>query len=320
MSNNFTPKIRLHQKITAGGISCRLRFGLAVLLLPLAGCSSHPKAATLAFIGDINLGRYVRPQADSLADLAPELQGADLALANLESPLSSPGSTPVPAHDLDLCAPSEEASLLARWGLDLLALANNHALDCSQEGVEWTASILETAGLTPVLPGFAPVVRKLDGLSLSFFAFDDVLSPLEEDRAVQAVQKAHASGQLVIISIHWGMEYQGGASVRQKQLALVLAEAGADLIWGTHPHVLQRTEWIGTGHQKTLVLYSLGNALFDQEGLADTRRSALIEVKIDPGGVESFQAFPFLIDAARSRVMPADAESAAKIMDRLAIP
>jgi poly-gamma-glutamate synthesis protein (capsule biosynthesis protein) len=112
--------------------------------------------------------------------------------------------------------------------------------------------------------------------------------------------------------MHWGAEYQAGASSGQKEIAERLAEAGAALIWGHHPHVLQSSEWIADG--KTLVLYSLGNALFDQPGLEDTRRSALVLVTLDSQGVEEISVIPFLIDVRNSRVVTAEEADTQRIM------
>ena len=108
------------------------------------------------------------------------------------------------------------------------------------------------------------------------------------------------------------MEYQSGATLEQKQVAAALAEAGAALIWGQHPHVLQRAEWIN--HHKTLVLYSLGNALFDQGGLASTRQSALALVTLDKSGVTEMRAIPFIIDVPGSRLIEAGPASAKTIL------
>jgi poly-gamma-glutamate synthesis protein (capsule biosynthesis protein) len=108
------------------------------------------------------------------------------------------------------------------------------------------------------------------------------------------------------------MEYQSGASASQKQIAQALAEAGATLIWGHHPHVLQPAEWISDG--KTLVFYSLGNALFDQYGLDSTRRSALVIVTLDFKGIQEFSVIPFLIDYRNSRVRKAEQADTQLIM------
>jgi poly-gamma-glutamate synthesis protein (capsule biosynthesis protein) len=160
----------------------------------------------------------------------------------------------------------------------------------------------------------------VNGLQLAFLAFDDESSSLNADTAIQAIHSARSTGALVVVSIHWGAEYQGGAIDRQKSLAGQFAQAGATLIWGHHPHVLQPAAWIETAQGKTLVLYSLGNALFDQGGLQDTRQSALVKVTMDAGGVASVRSVPFEIDVEDSRVVQPDAETAAKIRDRLNLP
>ena len=298
-----------------------MRLAPTILILFLFSCGGPP-IITLALLGDVMLGRDVTPNEDSLAYLAPYLQSADLALANLESPLTA---APSQSSGYSLCAPPERARFLAEAGLDLLSVANNHSLDCGEEGLDATRSTLLASGLTPLDP--QPVYRTINGLRLAFFAFEDVSAPLDVEAAVQIIRAAHATGALVVVSVHWGMEYQGGASERQKWLAEQFAEAGAALIWGHHPHVLQPAEWIGPepceGSEPSqgcaLVLYSLGNALFDQGGLADTRRSALVLVELDKSGVRSVHAIPFVIDIQHSRVMEADEQAARTILEHLGL-
>lgn len=285
-----------------------------LLSLLLAACGTHPKV-TLALLGDVNLGRGVVPNPESFAYLSPWLDSADLALANLESPLANdPPSGTVDGYDLCILGP--QTSLLADWGLDLLAIANNHRDDCGPAGPFETISLLRNAGLSAVGPGPEPVTREIDGLRLAFLAFDDVSTPLDAGEAVQAIRAARGAGNLVIVSVHWGMEYQGGPTERQRELAGRFAAAGAALVWGHHPHVLQPVAWIGS----TPVLYSLGNALFDQAGLADTRRSALLLVSLDEDGVTGIQAVPFEIDLQASRIAAPEAEEAQTILERLDLP
>jgi poly-gamma-glutamate capsule biosynthesis protein CapA/YwtB (metallophosphatase superfamily) len=287
-----------------------------LLVLILSACRPE-RSVTLALLGDINLGRGVNPSAGTFSLLAKDLAGADLAMANLESPLSA--DPPANSSGYNLCAPQERAGLLSKWGLDLLSLANNHRLDCGSRGDTETGSILETSGIAPIGSGMEPVLRTVNGLRLAFLAFDDVTSGLEVEKALQAIRSAHDSHALVIVSVHWGMEYQSGASERQEWLARQFSRAGASLIWGHHPHVLQPADWIDTDQGRTLVLYSLGNALFDQPGLADTRESALALVRLGPEGVQSLQAVPFMIDLAESILVKPDEKTARKILDTLKI-
>jgi poly-gamma-glutamate synthesis protein (capsule biosynthesis protein) len=157
----------------------------------------------------------------------------------------------------------------------------------------------------------------VNGLELAFLAFDDISSPLDVDSATQAIRSACESGALVIVSVHWGMEYQAGATDRQQSLAQAFADAGASLIWGHHPHVLQRAAWLETAEGRTLVLYSLGNALFDQGALSGTTQSALLLVQLDSSGVKGFRFIPFLIDPVTSTLLEPDEEISGKIMERL---
>ena len=313
----------------------------AMILIALAGVcilaasASDPiyqntkQIVTLALLGDISLARGVQPDADSFSALAAQLYSADLAFANLESPLDQDWSAEeqaTSALSYNLCAPAENAKMLKAWGLDLLSLANNHALDCNPDGLTQTMAALESQKLIGI--GFpringamsSPYQQKVNGLSLAFLAFDDVTQPIDIEAAAAEVQSAKNQGALVVVSVHWGTEYQAGASPRQKEVAQALAQAGASLIWGHHPHVLQPSEWIETENGSTLVFYSLGNALFDQYGLADTSRSALILAKLDAHGIVDVQVVPFVIDAINSRVILADLSTEQKILQRLNLP
>jgi poly-gamma-glutamate capsule biosynthesis protein CapA/YwtB (metallophosphatase superfamily) len=255
------------------------------------------------------LGRSVHPSLETFSYLEPSLVSADLVLANLESPLTD---SPVQTESAyALCAAPENVKYLVAAGLDLLSLSNNHRLDCGVEGLAETQLTLTNAGLGFIGPNPEPVLRSVNGIKLAFLAFD-ATDQFDVEAAEQAVRSARETGAIVVVSIHWGAEYQAGASTGQKQIAERLAAAGSALIWGHHPHVLQPAEWLQD--HETLVLYSLGNAIFDQYGLADTRRSALVLATIDPDGVQGFTAIPFLIDVPKSRIVGAERTDAATIM------
>lgn len=291
---------------------------LLLIVLLFTSCQTRPATVSLALLGDLMLGRGMNPASDSLAILRPELSSSDLVLANLESPLTT--SPPPQGSAYNLCSSAARASLLAGWGFDLLSIANNHQYDCGPQGPADTRSALQAVGITPIGPGMDPVLREVNGLTLAFLALNDVSSRLDESSALQEIRSERASGALVIVSIHWGLEYQGGASDRQISLADQFVNAGAVLVWGHHPHVLQPAEWKETAHGKTLVLYSLGNALFDQGGLSDTRSSALVVVSLSAQGVTKVQVVPFCIDVSSSRLILPDADTSSKIMDQLRLP
>ena len=265
-------------------------------------------------------GRGVILSNDSLKYLETELQSADLALANLESALTT--ESPATSGGYNLCASPDSARILTESGLDMLSIVNNHSLDCGIQGHLDTLSALESNDLIAI--DESGHTTTINDLKLTFFAYEDVSKPLDLLGVTQSIQAAHSNGSIVIVSIHWGMEYQGGASERQKELAEQFATAGATVIWGHHPHVLQPAEWIPAGcaesQDKTgcsLVLYSLGNALFDQAGLPDTHRSALVSVVLDKNGIVSTQATPFLIDPIHSLLIAPDKNTSDLILSHL---
>ncbi len=291
-----------------------------------------PPTVRLALLGDVMLGRGIAARytaggwGNALAGLAPILQSADLALANLESPLaeSIPASAAqaLAAGEYNLCAPAEAMDALKAAGLDVLSLTNNHAQDCFPNGTEESARILNNAGLTALPPG-ETLILEYNGLKLALLAFDDVSTPLDIAAAASEIRTASQDGAQVIVSVHWGSEYQSGPSTRQQAIAQAMLNAGAVVIWGHHPHVLQPIVWQREGHDgppfagSTLVAYSLGNMLFDQLSPPDVRRAAVLLVTLGINGVETVQAVPTQIDPLAGAVKLADPETAQIVLRRL---
>jgi len=292
---------------------------LIYLCLTLPG-EPAPPTLTLAFVGDVMLGRGVAQGLDgdwdaAFVDVQPWLAGADLAFANLESPLTTAPFVP-PSGGMggryDLRAPPEAVAALRGAGFDVVSLANNHALDAGPAGLAQVMTTLGGAGIVGLVddgriyPSTHPPAHR-------FLAFDDSVGPLDVHAAAEAVATAAGQGGLVIVSIHWGGEYQASPSPRQRAVAQALAHAGADLVIGHGPHVLQRAEWVG----ETLVAYSLGNFLFDQPYPVDCRWGAVLRVVVQNDRIVAVDALPTV--AQRGRVRRAASEDAAAILARLAL-
>jgi gamma-polyglutamate biosynthesis protein CapA len=329
-SNRF-PRCRLRKFLT----TLILVAGLAAASTPILAAApanlvtSTPTPAptvglvTLALMGDINLGRGVYPNAETFTYIKPVLQSADLALANLESPLTTkPVTTSSPYA---LCTKPERAQYLSDAGFDLLSFANNHDHDCGFSGFKETLSTLTQYNLGSIPAGLVPVYREVNGVKLAFLSINATWK-FDRDALLKAISNARAQGAVVIVSVHWGDEYFSQPNRFQKTLGRQMAEAGASLIWGHHPHVLQPVEWIPVPCdsrdptkicRQTLVLYSLGNALFDQYALPNTRQSALALVQVGKDGVEEYHAIPFVIDEPHSRLAAADEKTALRILERL---
>jgi poly-gamma-glutamate synthesis protein (capsule biosynthesis protein) len=131
------------------------------------------------------------------------------------------------------------------------------------------------------------------------------------------IRKAHLKADWVIISIHWGGEYEGGPAPQEIELASHLVQAGADIIAGHHPHVLQVVRKIQTGEKTSLIAYSLGNALFDQPSPPGAMQGTVLVVKLGQQGVESIEPLPFMIDQSLKNVRLAAPEESAGILHKL---
>jgi poly-gamma-glutamate synthesis protein (capsule biosynthesis protein) len=295
----------------------------AVLLFLSFSINSEPRPTLLVLVGDMMFGRGVAAaqgmaeESRALDLLAPMFRSSDLAAGNLESPLSDKINLEITSNNL--CAPAEAGKWLAEAGVGLVSLANNHSADCAEQGIQTTAQILSRSGILGI--GLTPqaVFRSANGLDLAFIAVDGITQPVDIPQLAQEVQNAHEKGAVVIVSLHWGHEYQPAPDANQENLAQALADSGASLVWGHHPHVLQPAQWLQGKAQKlpTLVLYSLGNVLFDQAGLPDTRRSAAALIWLGKDGVISAGAVPFDLDVRKGLVIPATPTDTAAVRDRL---
>ena len=264
--------------------------------------SSSPTAARLLFAGDVMLGRGVAKAAAAdpaglLAGIRFEVASADLAVANLESPLTSRSHDPAFGPNA-LEAPPASARLLAAAGFDAMGIANNHAGDAGPRTVTDTVRALSRAGIAAVgaRPSAAPRVIVVRGLRVALLAFDATgqgppgVARWNEARARKAVTRARSSADVVAVGIHGGAEYVPTTDPYLMRIGRLLASWGADVVWGHGPHVVQPVHVLDPDRdgRPTVVATSLGNLLFDQHA-PGTRRGAIVEVLAGPDGVRAFR-------------------------------
>ncbi len=265
------------------------------------------RAVRLVFAGDVMLGRGVASVPDPLAGVRLQVSSADLAVANLESPLTSRPHDPA-SGPIALEAAPASASLLASAGFDALGVANNHAGDAGVNTVTDTMRAQSTAGVVPVGGGgsetqaFEPRVFEVGGLRVALLAFDATgqgppagpetpgVAAWDEALARAAVARARAKADVVAVGIHGGAEYVPTTDPYVARLGRLLASWGVDVVWGHGPHVVQPIRVIdpdGDG-RPTVVATSLGNLLFDQH-LPRTDQGALLEILAGADGVRAFR-------------------------------
>jgi poly-gamma-glutamate capsule biosynthesis protein CapA/YwtB (metallophosphatase superfamily) len=300
---------------------------------------------TLAAVGDVIFGRYhadrsyhpVSSVADPFAGVAETLRAADIAFCNLETPMMAEPPSFSVFESLTFRADPDRAPVMARAGFDVVSIANNHMTNISRTAPAQTRRNLERAGLRPAGAGataeeaFHPAVVEVRGRRVAVLAFttwsnsgrtltdagavaytgtDGLLAA-----ALPAVRAARAKFDYVVVSIHWGREHAPVPAPEQRRIARRIVEAGADVVLGHHPHVVQPIERIGRG----VVAYSLGNFLFGNPRL-DTRRSLILEVELRADGVGRVALVPVLAgrDALPRLASGPEGRRWARVLQRLA--
>ncbi len=284
-------------------------FGLAVAFCP---AFARAQEVVVAATGDVMLarrvGRLVREDgpAAPFRFAGPLFAGADLVFGNLECALSA--ESVLDGGRFRFRADPACARALADAGFHAMSLANNHALDCGQAGLRDTQEALRQAGVAAC--GEERVVLRAKGLTVGILAFSDFPGPIGAERLRRSVSAAHQGVDALVVSVHWGVEGCFEPTPRQRRLALAVVEAGADLVVGHHPHVLQPIEAFRVGDRRALVAYSLGNFVFDARGTG-----AVLRCRIGRRGVIGFEAIP--VDLRRGVPTPAGPLSMALAWMRL---
>jgi poly-gamma-glutamate synthesis protein (capsule biosynthesis protein) len=260
----------------------------------------------LLAVGDISL--ETNDRVDLFTDIQPVLNDKDILFGNLETTLSSRG-TPAEKTTV-LCACPGKASQLREAGFDVLSVANNHIMDRGPEGAVETLEALKRNGISAVgvsLPGLAQghAIIERKGIKCGFAGYTEgsfrhrdheiKVNRIERERILTDVEMLKSKCAVVVISVHWGLENVLYPSPDQIRLARELIDAGATLVLGHHPHVIQGVErWKGG-----LIAYSLGSFQFDctHVGLIspNARESLVLSVILREGCVETFDIVPIRI-------------------------
>jgi poly-gamma-glutamate capsule biosynthesis protein CapA/YwtB (metallophosphatase superfamily) len=324
-----------------GRSACLLGASLVLSGRPVLGAeppSASPPSPVITVVagGDLLFDRGVRRRAESIGvpallhELRPFLTAANLALANLECPLTRE-IAPKPKAFVFRCDP-EVAPRLRQVGFSALSLANNHSIDQGRQGILDTIAALQQAGIVPLGAGRAQTEARrarmveVGGLRLALFAYvampiegvmyledQPAAAQLEEEAALADVAASRARADLVIVTIHWGIEFRSQASPEQRRLGHLFVDNGATLVLGHHPHVLQPVE----RYRQGVIAYSLGNLVFDQRR-RDGKDTALLRCSLSRARAPSCAAIPLEIERACPR--PASSQARRRIAAALQLP
>jgi poly-gamma-glutamate capsule biosynthesis protein CapA/YwtB (metallophosphatase superfamily) len=303
----------------------------------------------IAVVGDLQLHGTCRDPTgvgtpdDRFAQLRALIGGADLGIGDLETVLTCDG-TP---RDDKLCLDGDPsyARALARAGLNLVTLANNHALDYGAAGLAQMLGHLHAAGIQTLGAGpdlhaaMAPLIIETKGIRLGFLAAchpstrpvtaaadgPGAIAMLAAKTLLPAIEALKARVDHVILLLHWGLEYSHLPTPEQVELARAAIDRGASAILGDHSHALQGIEHYGQG----VIVYCQGNltdAPVDWQGPRRRyqceveevdRESILVRLHVTPERIEIAETVPLWLDD-QGRPTAAVGERAAKIRAALA--
>ncbi|MDD2274306.1 MAG: CapA family protein [Candidatus Pacebacteria bacterium] len=239
----------------------------------------------IAFVGDMMFDRGVERLMIKNSFTYPIdlikgfLNKFDIVIGNLEGPINE---KPGDFTDSSLKFSFDKRALesLNAGNFSVLSLANNHTLNMGKEGLQETKSILTESGINftgdPTICDIADTYQK-DGIA--YFGINKTYSFNCSDKEVVASveeYKFYNPESFLVILIHWGNEYQETSSSQQQKLGRAMIDAGADLIIGSHPHVIQNIEI----YNNKLIFYSLGNFIFDQYFSKETQQGLIIGLEI----------------------------------------
>lgn len=266
--------------------------------------------------GDMMLGRSIKNRSEStdysqvLDNVSNIWSDSDYVCGNLECALlDNPSQFTKNEKEIHINAETRTVNVLKDNGFTLVNLANNHLADFCSEGVVSTLNALKNAGLKYVGAGANLEeaskydIQEVNGVKIATVSVSDIIPKnfsAKADKAgilstnnmryYQAVREASEVADLVIVNIHWGVEYALNETEQQRQLARNLINFGADIIIGSHPHVLQPVEKYKDG----IIFYSMGNFVFDQ-GWSRTKDSMIVNYFLDEEGNCSFEIVPLRI-------------------------
>lgn len=285
------------------------------------------ESVTLLAVGDIMLDRTVLTKTQSAKTFDhpfllfdPVFKEYDLRLANLEGPITTFPSVAQTQRFTFTFSPEFVEPLKKRF--DVLSLANNHTDNFGTKGLQQARKFLIDAEIAYFgdpynTKGLISTVVEKNGFKIAFVGYHELIG-YGLPNVIEEVKKLKGTVDVIIVMPHWGVEYDmKKPSTAQKNAAHELIDAGADIIIGAHPHVIQPIEM----YKDKLIFYSLGNFIFDQYFSVETMQGlgvGLTMKKVD-GVLQPFtlELLPLTISTESQPVLASE-EVSAKILEALA--
>jgi poly-gamma-glutamate synthesis protein (capsule biosynthesis protein) len=284
----------------------------------LFGMYAQAETVRLVFAGDLMLddgpGRTIAAGGDPLAPFAAILQDADYRVGNLECPIAGPQTGKALENKIYTFRADPKVVSRLQGRFDAVAVANNHSGDYGRDAFMETLSHLDEGGIAHFGGGHdlneahQPLWIERKGLRIALLGYNEFKPRLfeaganwpgvawsEDSYVVSDIRAARAAGaDIVIPFMHWGWENEPHPTLRQRQLARLMIDAGADAVVGGHPHVTQGADI----YKGKPIIWSLGNFVFDGFNEGPQRQGWLLRFNLDKRGVVSWDTVAAHMDEA----------------------
>lgn len=257
-----------------------------------------PSEAELLFIGDIMMDRWIRQVGEKngygfvFQNVDNLLESNDLAIGNLEGPITdnksvSIGSEFESRNNYIFTFDPKTAQVLRDHNINLVNLGNNHILNFGEKGLEQTKNCLKDSGVD-YFCAEDPRSRVYDlrGIKIGFVCYNQFENDAYE-KTIGEIGEMRKKSDVVILYAHWGKEYETSILPIIRMLGHKFIDSGADLIIGSHPHVVQEKE----EYKGKIIYYSLGNFIFDQYFDQNTTKGLAVKATIGSDNSISLQEF-----------------------------
>lgn len=257
---------------------------------PTEAPSEPPVSYTLSFGGDCTLGTYgdkwyasngfiqtIGKNYDHpFQNVREFFESDDLTVLNLEVVLAD-GGTSI-GKLFTFRGPTAYSEILTGSSVEAVTIANNHAHDFGKAGYSSTKTVLSDAGIAYTEKDASVMITLDDGLVVGLYAVDgSTTSPIDEAKTVAGIQQLKEDGaELIIVAAHWGNEGEYRPTATQEKLGRAMIDAGAHIVYGHHPHVLQPIEAYNGG----IIYYSMGNFCFGGHTNPKDKDSVLIQQEV----------------------------------------
>ncbi len=274
-----------------------------------------PKKTTILVFGDVMLDRSVRKYIDEHGTAAlfkyvqKDVDAADITLINLEGPITTYESV-VSKENLQFTFATHTALDLSVVGVDIVSLANNHTNNFGLSGLKQTRGYLDNAKISYFgdpsnTESQLAYLLKKEKLTVSFVGYHQFENP-EFTPIQNKIKEEKQKGNFVVLYPHWGIEYEKKAGAKERDLAQSAVIAGADMVIGAHPHVVQDMD----AYEGKPIFYSLGNFIFDQWFTPDVQEGLALLLTFSDNTLVSIELKPFIRERYQPKWLEGDERGA----------